>query len=119
MTFRMSPDRHQRPKVVRHTQGGPPMTALHTTRRRVLGGAAGISALGAGLMPRTARAAVSPTLPPSPVALNVVDVAGQLQLTQRAMDTFAKANPKLISKITCLLYTSDAADEEDSVDLGG
>jgi putative spermidine/putrescine transport system substrate-binding protein len=32
--------------------------------------------------------------------LNVVDVAGQLQLTQRAMDDFAKANPKLVSKIS-------------------
>ena len=26
---------------------------------------------------------------------------------------------KLTLKYTCLLYTSDAADEEDSVDLGG
>jgi putative spermidine/putrescine transport system substrate-binding protein len=34
------------------------------------------------------------------VELNVVDVAGQLQLTQRAMDTFAKENPKLVSRIT-------------------
>jgi putative spermidine/putrescine transport system substrate-binding protein len=34
------------------------------------------------------------------VSLNVVDVAGQLQLTQGAMDAFAKANPKLVSKIT-------------------
>ena len=25
----------------------------------------------------------------------------------------------LVKKTTCLLYTSDAADEEDSVDLGG
>jgi putative spermidine/putrescine transport system substrate-binding protein len=76
------------------------MTTFHTTRRRILGGAAAISASAAGLTPRTTRAAVSPTLPASPVALNVVDVAGQLQLTQRAMDTFAKENPKLVSKIT-------------------
>ena len=27
--------------------------------------------------------------------------------------------PKIIKTCTCLLYTSDAADEEDSVDLGG
>jgi putative spermidine/putrescine transport system substrate-binding protein len=73
---------------------------LHTTRRHVLGGATGLATLAAGLVPHAARAAAAPTLPSSPVALNVVDVAGQLQLTQRAMDTFAKANPKLVSKIT-------------------
>ncbi len=73
------------------------MTTQNTTRRHVLGGAAGLTALGAG---RNAHATVSPTLPSAPVALNVVDVAGQLQLTQRAMDTFAKDNPKLVSKIT-------------------
>ena len=33
------------------------------------------------------------------MALNVIDVAGQLQLTQAAMEGFAKANPKLVSKI--------------------
>ena len=76
------------------------MTSFHTTRRRVLGGAAGISALGLGLRPHTAPAAVSLTLPSSPVALNVIDVAGQLQLTQGAMEAYAKANPKLVSKIT-------------------
>jgi putative spermidine/putrescine transport system substrate-binding protein len=76
------------------------MTPLHTTRRRVLGGVAGISALSAGLTPRNAAAAAAPVLPSAPVALNVVDVAGQLQLTQRAMDTFAKTNPTLVSKIT-------------------
>ena len=32
--------------------------------------------------------------------LNVIDVAGQLQLTQGAMEHYAKANPKLVSKIT-------------------
>ena len=72
------------------------MTTLHTTRRRILGGAAAISASAAGLTPRNTQAAVSPTLPASPVALNVVDVAGQLQLTQRAMDTFAKEHPQLV-----------------------
>ncbi len=61
-----------------------------TTRRAVLA-----SLLGA----TSARAAV-PALPSEPVSLNVVDVAGQLQLTQRAMEDFAKANPKLVSKIT-------------------
>ena len=64
-------------------------------RRTLLGGLAGFAALGAS----RGRAASSPSLPPAPVALNVIDVAGQLQLTQGAMEAFAKANPKLVSKI--------------------
>jgi putative spermidine/putrescine transport system substrate-binding protein len=53
----------------------------------------------AGLALSTRARAAAPPLPAQPVSLNVVDVAGQLQLTQRAMEDFAKANPKLISKI--------------------
>ncbi|HYZ24597.1 MAG TPA: extracellular solute-binding protein [Rhodopila sp.] len=71
------------------------MTKLQATRRTVLGGAAVLAGVGA----RTADAA-APAVPAQPVALNVVDVAGQLQLTQRAMDDFAKANPKLIQRMT-------------------
>jgi putative spermidine/putrescine transport system substrate-binding protein len=67
-----------------------------TSRRAVLGGMAGLAALRVG----SARAAASPPLPAAPVTLNVVDVAGQLQLTQRAMDDFARTNPKLVSRIT-------------------
>jgi putative spermidine/putrescine transport system substrate-binding protein len=67
-----------------------------TRRRAVLGGMAGLAALRA----TGARAASAPPLPSAPVSLNVVDVAGQLQLTQRAMDDFARANPKLVSKMT-------------------
>ena len=68
-----------------------------TTRRALLGGLAGAAALGA-TVPR-AGAVAPPPLPTSPVTLNVVDIAGQLQLTQGAIDTFVKANPKLISKV--------------------
>jgi putative spermidine/putrescine transport system substrate-binding protein len=67
-----------------------------TSRRALLGGIAGLATLRAG----AARATAAPPLPSTPVTLNVVDVAGQLQLTQRAMDDFARANPKLVSKIT-------------------
>src|SRR5665648_1272487 len=35
------------------------------------------------------------------------------------VDAFIVADPGLIRFLNCLLYTSDAADEEDSVDLGG
>jgi len=69
------------------------MTLITTSRRAVLGGLAGLAAA------TRARAAVAPPLPAAPVSLNVIDVAGQLQLTQRAMEDFAKANPKLVSKI--------------------
>jgi putative spermidine/putrescine transport system substrate-binding protein len=66
-----------------------------TSRRDLLGGLAGLAALRAG----SAVAAPEPSLPAAPVTLNVIDVAGQLQLTQRAMDDFVRANPKLVSKI--------------------
>ena len=69
------------------------MTLITTSRRAVLGGLAGLAAA------TRARAAVAPPLPAAPVSLNVIDVAGQLQLTQRAMEDFAKANPKLVAKI--------------------
>ncbi|MDR3536580.1 MAG: extracellular solute-binding protein [Acetobacteraceae bacterium] len=69
-----------------------------TSRRAVLGGMAGLATAGGRV--GAALAAASPPLPSAPVALNVVDVAGQLQLTQRAMDDFVHANPKLVSKIS-------------------
>src|SRR3974390_1758254 len=74
------------------------MTMIRTIvdRRTVLGGMVGLAAFGAV----RARGAPAPALPSAPVALNVIDVAGQLQLTQGAMEAFAKANPKLLSKIT-------------------
>ncbi|HXA22912.1 MAG TPA: extracellular solute-binding protein [Acetobacteraceae bacterium] len=72
------------------------MIRMTTTRRGLIGGAAGLAAFGA----RGTLAATAPALPSAPVALNVIDVAGQLQLTQRAMEEYAKANPKLVSKIS-------------------
>jgi putative spermidine/putrescine transport system substrate-binding protein len=68
-----------------------------TTRRTLLGGAAGLAVIGAGGVPR-ARAA-APPLPSAPVSLNVIDVGGQLQLVQRALEKFAADNPKLVSHI--------------------
>src|SRR5690242_8750747 len=69
------------------------MAQLTATRRSILGAATALAGIA------TARAAAPPTLPSEPVALNVIDVAGQRQLTQKAMEDFAAANPKLISKI--------------------
>src|SRR5947207_14132136 len=44
--------------------------------------------------------AQAPALPKSPVTLNVVDVAGNLALTQEAIEAYRAKNPKLVSKIT-------------------
>ncbi|MGX5736857.1 extracellular solute-binding protein [Bosea thiooxidans] len=61
----------------------------HPTRRTVMAGAAGLAALKAG-------GALAQS---APVALNIIDVAGNLQLTQIAIERFAKENPKLISRL--------------------
>ena len=53
------------------------MSEFQFTRRGLLGSAVGLAA--AGLAPDLLAA--TPTLPKSPVALNVVDVAGNLALT--------------------------------------
>jgi putative spermidine/putrescine transport system substrate-binding protein len=72
------------------------MSRFEPTRRTLLGGMAA-AGMAAGLGGR-ARAA-APPLPKQPVSLNVIDVAGQLQLTQGAMQAFAKAHPNLVSNI--------------------
>src|SRR5665648_436406 len=38
---------------------------------------------------------------------------------ERGLDALAARRPHIELYVRCLLYTSDAADEEDSVDLGG
>jgi putative spermidine/putrescine transport system substrate-binding protein len=78
------------------------MAVIQPTRRALLGGMAGAAAFGAG---GRAHAA---TLPSSPITLNIIDVAGNLQLTRPAFQDFAKANPKLVSGIT---YTQATAPE--------
>jgi putative spermidine/putrescine transport system substrate-binding protein len=44
--------------------------------------------------------AIASPLAAAPVALNIVDVAGNLALTKDAIDAYAKKHPELISKIT-------------------
>ena len=63
-------------------------------RRRVLGGLGSVSA--AGLLPGRARAALP--MPKSPLALTVVDVAGNLALTQKAIDSHRRAKPGAVSR---------------------
>src|ERR1700752_237881 len=53
----------------------------------------------AALAPMLA-AAQAPALPKSPVTLNVVDVAGNLALTQDAIENYRAKNPKLLSRVT-------------------
>ena len=70
---------------------------IKLTRRTLLGGMAGtLAASASGRL--LAQAGL--TLPSSPVALNIIDVAGNLALTQKAIETYAAKNPKLVSKVT-------------------
>jgi putative spermidine/putrescine transport system substrate-binding protein len=63
-------------------------------RRSVVAGLAGSLVLNGRAF------ADSPPLPSSPVSLNIVDVAGNLALTQKAIEAYRAKNPKLVSKIT-------------------
>jgi putative spermidine/putrescine transport system substrate-binding protein len=63
-------------------------------RRTFVSGAAGaasVAALGS-------RAYAQ--MPTSPVALNIIDVAGNLALTQKTFENYRKAKPNLVSRIT-------------------
>ena len=62
------------------------------TRRGVIGSILGASAL-------HASGALGQSLPARPVSLNIIDVAGQLQLTQAGIDRFRRENPNLVSGI--------------------
>ena len=67
-------------------------------RRDVLRAALGMAAaamFAAGATPATAQV---PPLPKSPVTINIVDVAGDLQLTRDAIELYAKKNPNLVAK---------------------
>ncbi len=73
------------------------MKFTEQTRRAFLGTAAG--AVTAGSFSRFAIAQKL-TLPTQPVTLSVIDVAGNLALTQPAFEAYRKAKPNLVSKIT-------------------
>jgi putative spermidine/putrescine transport system substrate-binding protein len=66
------------------------------TRRTFVGGVAGAAGVAAFGGPGFAQLA----LPTSPVALSVIDVAGNLALTQKAIENYRKAKPNLVSRIT-------------------
>src|SRR4029078_1105099 len=70
----------------------------NTTRRGAM--TAGIAGMAVSLAGGAVPAALAQGLPmpKSPVTINVVDVAGNLALTQDAMEEYAKKNPKLVAK---------------------
>src|SRR5262245_26709054 len=41
-----------------------------------------------------------PAMQKSPVVVNIIDVAGNLALTQKAIETYRKAHPELVSRFT-------------------
>ncbi len=49
---------------------------------------------------RGSRPASLHALPKSPVTINVVDVAGNLALTQDAIEAYQKAHPNLVSRFS-------------------
>jgi putative spermidine/putrescine transport system substrate-binding protein len=71
------------------------MTDHKLTRRTFVGGVAGAASLAAF----GARAQGALALPSSPVTLSIVDVAGNLALTQRAIENYRKAKPNVVSRI--------------------
>jgi putative spermidine/putrescine transport system substrate-binding protein len=66
--------------------------SMDLTRRTVVGGLASAAAFPAF--------AQNLKLPSAPVSLNFVDVAGNLALTQKAIEAYRDKNPKLVSKVT-------------------
>ena len=63
------------------------------SRRAVVGGIAGTMAMDLRAF------AQSLPMPTSPVTLNFVDVAGNLALTQKAIEAYRDKNPKLVAKV--------------------
>lgn len=64
------------------------------TRRAVVAGLAGSMTMNLKAFAQTLP------LPTSPVTLNIVDVAGNLALTQKAIEEYRNKNPKLVSRIS-------------------
>ena len=72
------------------------MSHHEITRRVFVGGTAGA----AGLFVLGGRAFAKLAMPSAPVDLNIIDVAGNLALTQKAIEAYAKAKPNAVSRVT-------------------
>src|SRR5215212_4177958 len=79
------------------------MTDLRITRRSFVGGAAGAASLAA-----FGARAQNLALPTSPVAISIIDPAGNLALTQKAIENYRKAKPNLVSRF---IFTKTTAPE--------
>lgn len=66
------------------------------SRRQALGGLAAVATLPATRLFAQSKLA----LPTSPVSINIVDVAGNLALTQKAIENYVAAKPELVSRVT-------------------
>ncbi|WP_448188637.1 ABC transporter substrate-binding protein [Azospirillum sp. sgz301742] len=54
----------------------------------------------AGVLTALPARAQVPAIPSSPVTINVIDVAGNLALTQKAIENYRKANPNRVARFT-------------------
>src|SRR5690348_4302446 len=63
----------------------------HSLSRRAMLGAAAAAALAGKARAQAAK-------PKSPLAITIVDVAGNLALTQRAFEAYRKAKPDMVSR---------------------
>ncbi|WP_431855843.1 ABC transporter substrate-binding protein [Azospirillum sp.] len=66
-----------------------------TGRRMVLAGL-----MSAGVLAAMPAGAQVPAFPKDPVTINVIDVAGNLALTQKAIENYRKANPNRVARFT-------------------
>jgi putative spermidine/putrescine transport system substrate-binding protein len=67
-----------------------------------------IAACGGGTEGVKSTPAAIPKMPKSAVTLNIIDVAGNLQLTQKAIDQYRKTHPDAVRRVT---YTKATAPE--------
>jgi putative spermidine/putrescine transport system substrate-binding protein len=77
---------------------------MRVTRRHFLGGVAGLTTLGAF----SGRVFAEAKKPASPLEITIVDVAGNLALTQPAFDAYAAAKPDFVSRF---VYTKAPSPE--------
>src|SRR5262249_7048306 len=77
----------------KHTRGGIPMTSRRGLLLTMMSAAAALALAG------PTRAEL-PAMPKSPVVINIIDVAGNLALTQKAIENYRKAHPELVSRFT-------------------
>src|SRR5437773_544562 len=78
------------------------MGGATTTRRAVLAGLSctAVGAAGAALAGASSGFGAGVAHAAGPVTLNIIDVAGNLQLTQDGIERFRAQNPDLVSRIT-------------------